>query len=274
MNPNRFDRISSLFGERRLSRRAALVQGAGLAAGGAAMAGFSSAIAQDASPNATPEAVTLPPNNDKVFYLFVQSYQSGSIASAAGDQGTHTLTLEKGMGQTIYFSDRPAREVGTSPTPAFLEGLGFDMDDPPNAALVMETAHGETDIAVVELFNPTYDEVTHTATYDIAVLANWQESLEMEFQETPSDISALPADMGRVHLFIDDCRDRLVQCYHVNDFVASLGPQGFCYWWSTASCLPCTPKSAQQPWDTRAYWDKMCNDTLPACEGRCQSSYE
>lgn len=277
MNPNRFDRISSLFGERRLSRRAALTKGAGLAAGAAALTGMGAA-AQDATPNATPEVVTLPPNDDKVFFLFVQSYQSGSIASAAGDQGTHTLTLEQGMGQTIYFSDRPAREVGASPTPAFLDGLGFDADDPPNAALVMETAQGETDVAVVELFNPTYDEATHTATYDIAVLANWQETVEMEFQQTPSDVSALPADIGRVHLFIDDCRDRLIQCSNLLDnrgFVGSLGPQGFCYWWSTASCLPCTPNSAQQPWDTSAYWTKMCNDTLAACEGnRCQSSYE
>lgn len=178
------------------------------------------------------------------------------------------------MGQTIYFSDRPEREVGTSPTGAFLEGLGFDADDPPNAALVMETADGETDIAVVELFNPTYDEGTHSATYDIAVLANWQEALEMEFQETPTDISSLPSDIGHVYLFIDDCRDRLVQCYQGNDFVRSLGPQGFCYWWSTASCLPCIPNSSQYPWETYEYWSKMCNDSIPECNGSCQSSYE
>ncbi len=278
MQSNRFGQISNLFGERRLSRRAALAQGAGLAAGGAAMVGMNATTAQDATPVTEATPAVVPEMGDKTMFLFIQSFQSGSIAPASEGVATHTVTLEQGLGETIYFADRPSREVGASPTPDFLEGLGFDADNPPNAALIMETAPGETGIAVVELFNPTYDDATHTATYDIAVLANWKNDLESGFQEASTDLSELPDEFGSTHLFIDDCRDRLIQCYNLLDnrgFVGSLGPQGFCYWWSTASCLPCTPKTAQQPWDTRAYWTKMCNDTLAVCEGnRCQSEYE
>ncbi len=47
--------------------------------------------------------------------LFVQSFQSGSIAPVDGAEGRYTVTLEQGLGQTIYFSDRPERIVGTEP---------------------------------------------------------------------------------------------------------------------------------------------------------------
>ena len=71
--------------------------------------------------------------------------------------GVYTLSLEGSLGDTVYFSDRPARRVGLIPTAVLLEQLGFTPADPPNAALVAQTADGE-DILVVELMNPRYDE--------------------------------------------------------------------------------------------------------------------
>ncbi len=277
MNPNRFDQISGFFNGRRLSRREALTRGAGLAAGAGALTGLNAASAQDATPTAgaTPEMVTLPPNDDEVTHLFVQSFQSGSIAPATGAFGTHTVTLEQGMGQTIYFADRPSRDVGVAPTPAFLDGLGFDDDNPPNAALLVDAGDGTTDIAVVELFNPTYDEATHTATYDIAVLANWQNDLELGFQEAPTDLSDLSDNFGAAHLFIDSCGTRDVGCLkaggdpnNVEDFAGFFEHQPLCFWFSEFSCQVCTPDDAS---NRRPYWRRMCNETFPACNDQCET---
>src|SRR5262245_48678681 len=103
MATSRFDTVSKLFARRRSSAR----------------------IAQDATPAAW--------DGEKVPYLFVQSFEGGSIAPKAGEAGTYTVTLDHGLGQTLYFGDRPSRGVGAVPTPQFLEALGFPDDNPPNA---------------------------------------------------------------------------------------------------------------------------------------------
>ncbi len=267
MNPNLFDQVSKRFSEARLTRRHAV--GASLAAGAAAVTGIGIA-AQDATPAATPEVVTLPPADDAPTQLFVQSFQSGSIAPSASEFGTHRVTLDHGLGQTIVFTDRPSREVGTSPTPAFLDGLGFDADNPPNAALVIDAGDGTTDIAVVELFNPSYDEATHTATYDIAVLANWQNDLELGFQDEPTDLSNVAPHFGATHLFIDGCSGNY-PCVWWNEG----HPQTWGYlnlpatwWWGAAKCVPDAP-NAQSIQDVENYWSPTCNETFAACEGRC-----
>ncbi len=194
MNPNLFAQITRRFSDARLTRRTAAVS--------------TSLAAQDA----TPQVAYLPATEKPPTQLFVQSFQSGRIAPSASKFGTHTVTLAQGMGQTIVFTDRPSREVFTAPTPAFLDGLGFDADNPPNAAIVIDAGDGTTDIAVVELFNPTYDEVTHTATYDIAVLANWQNDLELGFQQEPADLANVAAEFGATHLFIDGCPEVTMAC--------------------------------------------------------------
>jgi hypothetical protein len=170
MNANRFDTVTKLVANRRLSRRQALAQGgAGLAAGAMAAARLTGDAHAQGTPQATPvqEGQPEPPE-----MLFIQAFQSGSVTPIEGTEGRYTLTLEQGLGYTVYFSDRPDRIVGASPTPQFLEGLGFPAENPPNAALVLETASGETAFAVLELFSPAYDEASHTATYEAAVLEN------------------------------------------------------------------------------------------------------
>ncbi len=268
MDPTRFDQISKRFADRRISRRQAVTT----ASGGLAAAALGSAAAQDATPEASPVA---PDAVEKISYLFVQSFQSGSIAPTEGKDGRYTVTLEHGLGQTIYFADRPSREVGVTPTPQFLDGLGFSEDNPPNAAMLVETASGETDIAVVELFNPSYDEASRTATYEVSVLETWENSLDLGLSAAPADLATVAPSFGSAHLFIDDCPSGGIGCIdnhngNTNYFDPG-GPENFCYAWG--QCMPCTPYSHSQPsncatWD---YWKTQCNQTSSVCaSGDCK----
>ena len=165
MKASRLDRISKALAQPRLSRRRTLAQGAaGLVAGTLTAPGvIRGAAAQEATPASDPGSAA-PAEGPTM--LSVQTFQSGTITPIEGVAGHYTLTLEAGTGQTVYFSDRPGRIVGTNPTPQFLDGLGFPADNPPNAALVVETAPGETDVAVVELFDHRDGPVSQSVTYE------------------------------------------------------------------------------------------------------------
>jgi len=282
VNPNAFDRISKRFAHRKLSRRQALATGsAAVASAGLTAAGIRPAAAQDA----TPETVLAEPwDGEKTTYLFVQSFHSGSIVPAEGQDGRYTVTLEQGTGQTIYFADRPSRDVGAADTAQFLAGLGFSEDNPPNAAMILETAPGETDIAVVELFNPTIAPDTGTVTYDVEVLENWQEDLELGLREEPADLEALAPEFGSAHLLIDDCpTDATVSCEYGDWVGNSSGAQrqtagkfenvDTCY--NYIWCMPCEPYGHTTPDQcaTTYYWGNKCNETYPACEGGCWPSF-
>jgi hypothetical protein len=260
MNPNRFDSIAKLFATRRLSRRQALAQ-AGIAAGAVAAVRMASPTdAQDATPAADGEQGPT--------MLFLQAFQSGGVTPAEGADDRYTLTLEQGLGYTVYFSDRPERIVGAHPTPMFLEGLGFPDDNPPNAALVVETEAGQTEVAVLELLNPRYDETTHTATYDVVTLAEFERTNGSA--ETDADLAQLLSQFGAAHLFIDDCADSSAYCDVNGQNVGPIYQGGYCYSWGSATCLPC------QPWNSSsatagAYWDGQCNAVFPACGGQCRA---
>jgi hypothetical protein len=261
MRGTTFDQMARLFAARRVSRHRALAQGgAGLAAAGVAAALIPNAAAQDATPIPAFDPAK------KRTYLFVQSFQRGRVAAKAGAADTYTLTLEQGLGQTLYFSDRPDRDVGAAPTPQFLDGLGFPPDNPPNAALVVETAPGDTDVAVLELFAPAYDEATHTATYEVKVLRDWQRELEMGFTEAPTDLARLLPQFGAAHLFVDDCADAPVVCTSTSTGreIGRFSAQevgGYCY--NFPSCHPCVPyyhdASPADAWD---WWTEHCSQTF------------
>jgi hypothetical protein len=269
MDANRFDTITKLFAARRSRRQAMLQGGAGLAAGALAAAGLHRpAIAQEATPQASPIAAPEVARNTET--LFLQAFQSGTIAPVEGQDGRYTVTLEQGLGQTIYFTDRPERVVGATPTAQFLGNIGFPVGDPPNAALVVEKEGGTTEIAVVELFEPTYDQETRTATYEVAVLKEWERELGVGLDETPGDLAAFGPEFGAAHLFIDDCADGTVTCY--NETRSAEDPSftlnaGFCY--VNGCCQPCTDGS-----DPHSYWAARCQATEPTfcinCEGGCE----
>src|SRR5262249_51442545 len=152
MDATRFDTIARLLAGRLSRRRAVRQGGAGLAAAALAAGRSAVANAEDAAP---PDAEHVPT------MLFVQSFPAGSVAATDGAAGRYALTLEQGLGETVYFSDRPELVVGSTPTPSFLATLGFPEDNPPNAALIAETAPGQTEIAVLRLYRPAYDLPTH-----------------------------------------------------------------------------------------------------------------
>ena len=104
------------------------------------------------------------------------------------------------------------RSWATHGDPHVKKGLGFSASNPPNAALVVETNGGETDIAVVELYNPVYHPSGPGVTYDVKVLENWEDSTDLGFAEAPADLAALAPSFGAAHLFIDDCADYNVSC--------------------------------------------------------------
>ncbi len=272
MDQNRFDAITRAFEDRSLTRRQALARSAAVLAAGALAGVAGRSQAQDATPEATPDERRKHP-----LMMFVQTFQRGSIARTDGHEERYTVTLEQGAGQTIYFSDRPDRIVGTTPTDQFLDGLGFLDDNPPNAALIVETAPGETDIAVIELFNPIYDPEDSGVTYEVEVLGNWQQSLEMGFAEATTDLAEIAPAFGTTQLFIDDCPDYKIFCYYGNPgerkFMGSLGPQDHCFSIKPKEymCVPCQPGGSLWYHEKMAQWDTKCNAALPACQGNCRA---
>lgn len=297
MDGSEFDRIAKLFAERRLSRRRAVRHGAaGLAAAGFAAAGITTAAA--AAPSAigaapsttggaersdlvtasftppahegftvladTPAAATavaspVPEEDKETMFLFLQSFETGSLVPKTASPDEYTLTLRKGLGETVFFSDRPQKIAGTMPTPAFLDALGFPPDNPPNAALIGHRSATHKDIVVVELFDPHYDTSNNTATYDVKLLQDWHK-LDETFEQTPDDAKHLPRDFTAAHLFIDDCADRDRQCgkgFRATSSVGTLRSTGQCFRWLTLACEDCDDYSG------------LCNATFPECEGNC-----
>ena len=151
----------------RLSRRTALTASAGLS--GLALDTIASreAVAQDATPVASPVAA-----GAQATVLFVQSFAGGSLMPNQDEEGTFVLTLHGEHGRTIGFSDRPQRIVGSVPTQAFLDGLGFSPTNPPEcgprdrAGAGRNRRHRLARAAQIT----SYDEANQTLTYDVRIL--------------------------------------------------------------------------------------------------------
>jgi hypothetical protein len=254
MNAEDFDRVTTRFAELRLSRRNALARGgAGIAGATLAAAGVASIRAEDATPEAgqaTPQAESVHPNagQENPEFLFVQAFEGGTY-TPTDEEGLFKLTLTGASSRTNYFSDRPDRVFGLTPTASFLEGLGFTPENPPNAALVVETESGQKDVLILELFNPVYDEATSTLTYDVRLLSDYQgEGLAYAaLQQIDFD---LDSTFGKGGLFVDGCADGRIYC-HQRNADGSMGPfvgtspfTPFCFDLSTSRCLPCSGANA------------------------------
>lgn len=267
MQDNRFDTITRTFASG-VSRRSALRGfGGGLAALGAAR--FSHAGAQEATPAASPAAS--PVSNVAGFgqeFLFVQTFTGGTWAAKAGEDGVYTLSLAGSAAQTVYFSDRPERIVGTVPTERFLATLGFLPDNPPNAALVTDSG-GDEDVLVLELFNPAYDADAGTLTYDARVLEDYQEE-GLQFVAERQQDAGLPDSFGQTSLYIDNCND-INSCYDTDLNVVGPvpgAPIGTCWQWSALQCLPCSGASLND-------LNVLCTETYPTqCADGCYVSVE
>ena len=130
--------------------RRQLMQGIGLAS----MTGALGVSAAD-----EPEA------DEGVDYLFVQNAEAVTLAAGV-------LTLKDVNTATIFFSDRPERIVGHTPTDEFVAQWGYGGDDsfaadPPNAALSILNGPEPQDI-IVTISNPRLQG--RDLLYDVVVL--------------------------------------------------------------------------------------------------------
>ena len=197
----------------RLSRRAALAAAGGGIAALLATNRRAPTAAQDATPLATPAASpgASPAAGGPVALLFVQTFATGTWTPKPDTEGVYLLTVTGHTAQTVYFSDRPERLVGTLLTREFLQQLGFTPENPPNAAVVAQTADGGEDVLVVELFDPVYEEPVGadggvSVTYRARVLAGEPGERLAAFAGRQGD-ALLPGAFGAGALFIDSSFD-------------------------------------------------------------------
>jgi hypothetical protein len=265
----RFDEITKLFASRRPRRAALVAGGAGLAA--TLMNPLDSrSTAQESTPAVDPDRA-----DGRTAFLFVQVFESGSIAPNPETSGRYTVTLSHTTAQTIFFSDRPERIVGAVPTIRFLNGLNFTPDNPPNAALVSLSDAGD-DILVVELLNPRYTESfgpdgAVSLTYDVQILADYQGDGLTAVADRQLDAEP-PTALGPTSLFIDDCSDQRISCCSTvaysdgiaqcTNAVGTIGPVGFCWSFGDFCCQPCES-------DDIDYWGQKCIDQFPDCAPNC-----
>ena len=106
------------------------------------------------------------PQVERIDALFVQS--ATTFSSRPG-----TITLHGLADSTVYFADRPRREIGHIPSRRFVElwdtGANRFAVDPPNAVLSFLDQHGtEPEDAVVILREPRLEG--DTLSYDVEIL--------------------------------------------------------------------------------------------------------
>lgn len=214
MDGRRFDSLTAAFARRR-TRRSAL-RGAGLAALFGGVAGFRGTTAQEATPAAHPDGSGSAP-----ILLFVQTATGGGFSPnphvgtpavegtpTVGGGAAYLLTLEGHHGATIYFADRPDRIFGDWPTQQFLDTLGFTPDNPPNAALVIETDEdAEDEVIILELIEPTFDESAGTLTYGATVIGAYA-GKPLTAIVADQSVELVPERFGRASLFIDDLQQQ------------------------------------------------------------------
>ena len=115
----------------------------------------------------------------------------------------------------------------------FLKGFNFGASNPPNAAIILPEENETSDMVIVELTNPQYNNTTGTLTYTASLLKEYSfESGWLQDQIGKVDAS-IPERFGRAILVIDDCI-----CSPVNSGCDS-NCRNSCWNWKHVSCEPC-----------------------------------
>jgi hypothetical protein len=270
MDDRRFDALTRFFAGRRTRRQALVAAGASVGA-----LRLASASAQDATPAASPVA-----SAPRTQLLFVQTFGPGSLTPVDGTTDQLVLTADHLAGQTLYFSDRPARVVGMMSTERFFGesesgGLGFTPANPPNAALVVAgEGDAPTQIVVLELTDPSYDAANGQVRYTVRVLEEI-EQLDLSLEELPLSAAEAALEFTAASLFIDDMPgpDPGLGKY---DFQCLLSDNvtvvsdiliEYCVTGDTNCVAPCTS-------DDLTYWTDYCNQNYrAACNGTCNPAF-
>jgi hypothetical protein len=169
--------------------------------------------------------------NETVTHIFIQQGIGGSFINDGS--GNYTLTMTDVVPYTIYFADRPPRDVGFAPMDKFLKGFDFGANNPPNAAIILPDGNETSDMVVVELTKPQYNNTTQTVKYNAKLIKTYSfESIWFQDQLNKVDAS-IPERFGHVVLVIDDCpcTGTLANC--------PSGCQNTCYNWRKIACLNC-----------------------------------
>ncbi len=133
--------------------------------------------------------------------IFLQEGSSGSFVNDSS--GNYTLTINDVVPYTAFFADRPARDVGMVPMDKFLKGLNFGINNPPNAAMILPDENETSDMVVVELTNPQYNNTTKTLTYNAKQLKDYSFKSGW-LQDHASEVDpAIPEKFCSVNLVID-----------------------------------------------------------------------
>jgi hypothetical protein len=141
--------------------------------------------------------------NQTVTHIFIQEGSGGSFVNDSS--GNYTLTMTNVVPYTVFFADRPARDVGFAPMDKFLKGFNFGASNPPNAAIILPDENETSDMAIVELTKPQYNNTTGTLTYTARQLKEYSfESGWLQDQIGKADAS-IPERFGSITLVIDDC---------------------------------------------------------------------
>jgi hypothetical protein len=168
-------------------------------------------------------------------FIFLQEGFSGSFVNDS--LGNYTLTMNDVVPYTIFFADRPARDVGFAPMDKFLKGFTFGVHNPPNAAIILPDENETSDMVIVELTNPQYNNTTRTLTYNAKQLKNYSFKSGW-LQDHASEVDpAIPERFGNVTLVIDDCG-----CMHMapqKEICAATCSVHSCWKWSSLACEPC-----------------------------------
>lgn len=257
MEAGKFDALVKQVSSMRSSRRNAI---AAIATGIAAAAVGSSTQAQEATPVAE--------SNDQEF-LFAQMADAGAWIPSPDEDDVFLLTLAGIGNQTMFFSDRPQRIVGTVPTERLFDVLQFTPQNAPNAAIVTHDATGARDVLMVELFDPTLtqslgDDPSTTVTYKARMLDSDAGSNLQEWQSAQQD-DRLDPTFTDVSLYIEDCV-QLIWCnrdYHSWGPVPG-GPIDLCWNQHELDCVPCNGGQIQD-------YNDACNRTYPDCINTCRA---
>lgn len=125
-------------------------------------------------------------------FISIQNAQSGSISEISTN--TYLLKLNDVSDKTILFSDRPDRIVKSVSTENFVDTWNIGADsftlDPPNAVLIVDELEEQQDIAILELFNPVYDEDKKILSYEITPDGETSVELDDEFGQSTMVIDA------------------------------------------------------------------------------------
>lgn len=141
--------------------------------------------------------------NQAITQIFIQEGSGGSYAKDSA--GNYNLTMTNAVPYTIYFADRPARDVGFVPMDKFIKGFNFMASNPPNAAIILPEENETSDMVIVEPTSPQYDNTTDTLIYKARQLKEYSfKSGWLDDQKNKVD-DLIPERFGRIVLIIDGC---------------------------------------------------------------------